>query len=219
MRRRAAAACRSSACVAEHDTQNVGCCSDLVRNSSGLCGQALSGSPYWSATTNDINKAFSGGVANQAQAVHGENPMAQSTEAVTWLPPTRRPVAASIVWLGDPASLDRTLVGGKVAHLSRLAGAFRVPPGFCLTTAAFDQAVADGWRVDGAGGQDLPAPLKQDVAAAYQALAERCGIDAPPVAVRSSAVDEDGALASFAGQYASYLHVRGAGHRRWHHTC
>jgi pyruvate,water dikinase len=116
---------------------------------------------------------------------------------------------ASVVWLGDPASLDRTLVGGKVAHLGRLAASYCIPPGFCLTTATFDQAITRGWRMDGAAGPDLPAPLKQDLAATYQALAEQCGVDDPPVAVRSSAVDEDSAQASFAGQYASYLHVRG----------
>jgi pyruvate,water dikinase len=135
--------------------------------------------------------------------------MAHSTEGLTGSLACGSQVPASIVWLGEPAARDRTLVGGKVANLARLAGAFRVPEGFCLTTAAFDQAVASGWRVNGAGGQDLPALLKQDLAATYQALAERCGVDDPPVAVRSSAADEDGAQASFAGQYASYLHVRG----------
>jgi pyruvate,water dikinase len=49
------------------------------------------------------------------------------------------------------------------------------------------------------------------VVRAYQRLAERCGSDAPAVAVRSSAVEEDGAVASFAGQYATYLNVAGAG--------
>src|SRR5262249_51617996 len=40
-----------------------------------------------------------------------------------------------IVWLGDPACHDASLVGGKAANLSRLAARHPVPPGFCLTAA------------------------------------------------------------------------------------
>jgi pyruvate,water dikinase len=47
------------------------------------------------------------------------------------------------------------------------------------------------------------------VATAYHRLGERCGIASPPVAVRSSAADEDGAAASFAGQYETILNVSG----------
>ena len=45
--------------------------------------------------------------------------------------------------------------------------------------------------------------------AAYRALAQRVGEAAPAVAVRSSAVDEDGAHASFAGQHDTFLNVAG----------
>jgi phosphoenolpyruvate synthase/pyruvate phosphate dikinase len=45
----------------------------------------------------------------------------------------------NIVLLDEPAGQDVLSVGGKVANLSRLAGTHRVPPGFCLTTAAFQQ--------------------------------------------------------------------------------
>lgn len=44
-----------------------------------------------------------------------------------------------ILWLGEAASFDVALVGGKVANLSRLAATHRVPPGFCLTTTALDE--------------------------------------------------------------------------------
>ena len=44
-----------------------------------------------------------------------------------------------LVWLGHSACDDVSMVGGKVASLSRLAAAYRVPPGFCVTTAVLDQ--------------------------------------------------------------------------------
>jgi len=44
-----------------------------------------------------------------------------------------------VAWLGEPASLDATTVGGKTANLGRLATSFRVPPGFCLDVSAFDE--------------------------------------------------------------------------------
>ena len=46
--------------------------------------------------------------------------------------------------------------------------------------------------------------------AAYAALGQRCGLAAPAVAVRSSAPDEDGGTASFAGQLETILNVTGA---------
>lgn len=119
-----------------------------------------------------------------------------------------------IVWLGEPAAEDRTLVGGKVAPLSRLAARYRVPPGFCLTTRA--SLLASDWRGDVAGERDAAAgpvltdALRQQIAAAYQQLGEISGLDQPAVAVRSSAVDEDGADTSFAGQHDTYLNVVGA---------
>ena len=77
------------------------------------------------------------------------------------------------------------MVGGKVASLSRLAQDYRVPPGFCLTTAAFDRRPQNAAHV-------LHADLCEIVAEAYTRLAEQCGMSEPSVAVRSSAVDEDG---------------------------
>src|SRR5918997_607423 len=44
-------------------------------------------------------------------------------------------VRPAILRLGDPACGDPTQVGGKAAHLSRLAAEHRVPAGFCLTAA------------------------------------------------------------------------------------
>jgi len=91
------------------------------------------------------------------------------------------------------------MVGGKAANLSRLAADYRVPPGFCLTAAAFQEA----------GLENQGGPLFDEIAAAYQALAELSGGAEPSVAVRSSAIDEDGQAISFAGQYESILNVVG----------
>jgi uncharacterized Zn-binding protein involved in type VI secretion len=82
------------------------------------------------------------------------------------------------------------LTGGKAANLSRLTASYQVPPGFCLTTAAFQaSAISSPTNVS-----------YDDVAVAYQGLAKQCNEPNASVAVRSSAVDEDGSAASFAGQ-------------------
>ncbi|MGE3912669.1 MAG: PEP/pyruvate-binding domain-containing protein [Chloroflexota bacterium] len=112
------------------------------------------------------------------------------------------PATREIVWLGEPLAESRDLVGGKVGPLSRLAASFRVPPGFCLTTEAHQLALV--------GCDVLPAAIQHSVAEAYHRLSAETGLDAPAVAVRSSAVDEDGADTSFAGQHDTYLNVIGA---------
>jgi phosphoenolpyruvate synthase/pyruvate phosphate dikinase len=107
----------------------------------------------------------------------------------------------NILWLGDRACNDPAQVGGKAAHLSRLAADYQVPPGFCLTATAFDP--------DHSADAPLPTALAAALAAAYEALARRVGVPDVPVAVRSSALDEDGDLASFAGQHETELNVVG----------
>jgi pyruvate,water dikinase len=122
--------------------------------------------------------------------------------------------------------------GGKGANLGELVAAgLDVPPGFCVTTAAYRRAVVEAGlvgaiektlrdvRVDDPASAEsasaritvlfghLPVPddLVEGILAAYRALG------APPVAVRSSATTEDLAGASFAGQQATLLNVRGEG--------
>ena len=108
-----------------------------------------------------------------------------------------------LLWLRHRECQDVGLVGGKVASLSRLAAEYRVPPGFCLPTTVLAQ-----WT-DG-DGVDVPHDSVRDaLARAYALLGEHCGTQEPRVAVRSSAVDEDGHAASFAGQYETYLNVSG----------
>lgn len=108
-----------------------------------------------------------------------------------------------ILWLDEAACQDEAAVGGKAATLARLAAYFRVPPGFCVTTEAF--AV---WQASGQAAlsrEDMDA-----LEAAYGQLAIRSGQARPAVAVRSSAVGEDGQEASFAGQFETKLGVVGA---------
>jgi phosphoenolpyruvate synthase/pyruvate phosphate dikinase len=106
-------------------------------------------------------------------------------------------------WLGCQECHDVSTVGGKAASLSRLAADYRVPAGFCLTTdglARWDEGHALGVP---------PGDVRDALADAYRELGERCGETEPRVAVRSSAVDEDGRAASFAGQYETFLNVSG----------
>jgi pyruvate,water dikinase len=138
----------------------------------------------------------------------------------------------AIRWFSDIRLADRPLVGGKGASLGELTAAgIRVPPGFVVTTAAFEAALAaidpDGTvrtRIESLRQDDLsgvtaaaeairerflgaalPQPLGAAVSAAYQQLAG----PASAVAVRSSATSEDSAEASFAGLQDTHLCVEG----------
>ncbi len=138
-----------------------------------------------------------------------------------------RPDAPLVAWLGAIEG-DTTLVGGKAASLDALARlGFRIPPGFCLTTRAFDaqlQALpASGAALDGlpdeAARTELTrafetVPLDPEVevalaAAVARLTAELEAISATPVrfAVRSSGIGEDGSAASFAGLHETELGV------------
>lgn len=102
----------------------------------------------------------------------------------------------SILWLGDTDSRDASRVGAKAANLSAYFDRHDVPPGFVVP------ALPASWRT-------IPDGLSIEISDAYDALATRCGTEQPSVAVRSSALDEDGAGSSFAGQHATFLNVSG----------
>jgi phosphoenolpyruvate synthase/pyruvate phosphate dikinase len=120
-------------------------------------------------------------------------------------------VKHSIAWLGRGECHGCVLLGGKASSLCHLAAEYRVPPGFCLTADAYDHARANGPVADeGSAPASLPPEVCEELVQAYRTLGERCGLDAPSVAVRSSALGEDGADASFAGQHETYLNVVGA---------
>ncbi|MCB9176539.1 MAG: phosphoenolpyruvate synthase [Caldilineae bacterium] len=131
----------------------------------------------------------------------------------------------------DPARIDQ--VGGKAASLAALTriDGVRVPDGFCVTTAAFAEALAarpaigaalerlaalepadrEGIRAAGAALRDRIAggPIPDAPRAAILAMLDRLG-PGEAYAVRSSATAEDLPAAAFAGQQDSFLNVVGA---------
>jgi phosphoenolpyruvate synthase/pyruvate phosphate dikinase len=134
---------------------------------------------------------------------------------------------------------DSGSFGGKSAMLGELIAAeIPVPPGFAVSISAFRAFVAEAGLagtiaaalahlapddVDSVGAAAhaigeamrsaaVPDAVRDEIAAAYAALAAEAGVDEPPVAVRSSALGEDGQNATFAGQQETYLWVRGAEH-------
>jgi phosphohistidine swiveling domain-containing protein len=145
-----------------------------------------------------------------------------------------------VVDLSRLASASLATVGGKALNLGRLVAAgFPVPPGFCLTTAAYRMAAPTGLdaitaRLDGVGsggtetfdgGTGLPDDgrdgLARQAREAVLAAPVPPGVKAAireayaamgsgPVAVRSSATAEDLPFASFAGQQDSFMDVHGA---------
>lgn len=144
-------------------------------------------------------------------------------------------MTALVLGFADVGHDDLALVGGKGANLGELARAgLPVPPGFCITTNAYRQAL------HGAGGaasrleellerlvvvpsHDMEAacaiaadirdhitaqPVPDSITHAIVSAWERCG-SALAYAVRSSATAEDLPHASFAGQQDTYLNVFG----------
>ena len=70
--------------------------------------------------------------------------------------------------------------------------------------AAASKAVGEAMRF-----APLPEAVRDELAERYDALARETGAPEPAVAVRSSALGEDGEDATFAGQQESFLWVRG----------
>ena len=92
--------------------------------------------------------------------------------------------------LNELQASDAERFGGKSASLGELlAAGIPVPPGFAISTEA---------------GDEMTDTLRREIAKRYGELGEEV-----PVAVRSSALGEDSAEATFAGQQDTYLWVRG----------
>jgi pyruvate, water dikinase len=141
-----------------------------------------------------------------------------------------------IVWLDEVERTSSDVVGGKFGSLAEMTrNGFAVPPGFAVTTEAYRRFMASSGlaeRAEAARAVDsddlaaaeaasagmtaaiqaaeLPADVEGAIREAYERMAETAGAPKPPVAVRSSAVAEDLAGASFAGQYETFLWILGA---------
>lgn len=141
---------------------------------------------------------------------------------------------AAVTPLARLSRADVAVAGGKGANLGELTRAgLPVPPGFVVGAPAYaafraagglderlTRALA-GLDVDDTTALEraaqacrelvatapLPPELADAIAAAYRELGEE--VDAPPVAVRSSATAEDTASASFAGMNETFLNVIG----------
>jgi pyruvate,water dikinase len=136
----------------------------------------------------------------------------------------------AVVWFNEVTKKDIPLVGGKGANLGEMTNAgIPVPPGFIVTAAAyFDFIAKSGLQgkikalLDSVSIHD--SKQLQDMALKVQQVIKNGAM--PPetareieqayvkmgrglVAVRSSATAEDLPEASFAGQQATFLNVRG----------
>lgn len=99
--------------------------------------------------------------------------------------------------LADIGPEDVSLVGGKAFHLGvLLRNGFLIPRGFCITTEAFRLS-----RIATADEPILPAFLRDIILAVWRRT------DLKVAAVRSSANEEDGREASWAGVFPTVLPV------------
>jgi pyruvate,water dikinase len=139
----------------------------------------------------------------------------------------------AVAWFRDVGIADRPTVGGKGGSLGELTGAgIAVPPGFVVTTSAFEQFLEAlearspvRSLVEALDPGDLGAatrlsealrrrvveePMPADVERAIRAAHAELSPSGEPVAVRSSATTEDAEDASFAGLQDTFLWVLGA---------
>lgn len=124
--------------------------------------------------------------------------------------------AGEVVVLGASPDAAPDGLGGKGARIHEMAAAgLPVPPAFCLRAGLLTRFLDETGLARRVGDQDLastrkmimsapmPAPIADVILDAYHEL------DRPRVAVRSSALAEDSAELSYAGQHDTLLDVSG----------
>ncbi len=143
-----------------------------------------------------------------------------------------------VVWLHEIGEISVDKVGGKSAKLAEMRHAgLPVPNGFAVTTDAYNRFVKETGaavrinrymesippdRNDISDLQEesrnirgiienetLPEAIGRRIITCYEELCRTTGAENVPVAVRSSGLSEDLIDTSFAGQYDSFLNVRG----------
>jgi len=144
------------------------------------------------------------------------------------------PKTGYVISLQDLKKEDMAAAGGKCSHLGELGNVLGlpVPHGFVITTYAYQSFVQHN-QIQGLLNEktekldirdyealqvaskemqalvmesEIPEALETELLNAYRALCEETMRDDLMVAVRSSALHED-IMASFAGQYATFLNV------------
>jgi pyruvate,water dikinase len=141
-----------------------------------------------------------------------------------------------IKWLNELSKDDVNIVGGKAANLGEMTKiGIPVPPGFAITAEGYWKFVEyngikgkieeilksidinNPTQLRKAANQiqelfiqgNIPDDLKNEILENYRRLSSMFGNESIFVAVRSSATAEDLPNASFAGQQATYLNVKG----------
>jgi pyruvate,water dikinase len=141
-----------------------------------------------------------------------------------------------VLWFEECDLKSIPIVGGKNASLGELLKAnIPVPPGFAITTRAYNLFLENGkikkeiFKVlkdvkaeDVTSGEraskiireliestSMNDDLQDYIGEFYRRLSKKCNVPAVPAAVRSSATAEDLPGASFAGQQDTFLWIRG----------
>lgn len=133
-----------------------------------------------------------------------------------------------IKWLKDIKKEDISTIGGKAANLGEMFSKFPIPDGFCITVSVFEKFLEDAKikekivslikgidinnlkKIESLSKEirnfiiksKIPIEIQNEITENYKKLKWF-------VAVRSSAVAEDLEEASFAGQQATFLNVKG----------
>lgn len=141
-----------------------------------------------------------------------------------------------IAWLEDIGRDVVGLAGGKGANLGEIIRAgIPVPLGFVILTRTYERFMAETGAAESLlpyfkklpeeperqyeeisrtirsiiETKDMPGDIEDAICEYYEKLSQHYGKADITVAVRSSGVAEDAATASFAGQFETYLNVKG----------